>query len=114
MSRGRWHILRDGACLTLARRLPPVFDVAGETRLPDAARARIAHQIRQDMWRALREVRGFSPVVEVRREAGSLAVRAGGRVAGPCNRALLSARIADLLACPSHRARWVRHAGGQA
>lgn len=107
----RWHILRDGPRLTLARHLPPRFDVAADTRLPLAGRRRIASQIRQDLWRALRRQRGFSPVVEVTTEPGGLAVRAGGRIDAACyDRARIATRIAALLEDRTNRARWVRSA----
>ncbi|MFV0358314.1 hypothetical protein [Tropicimonas sp.] len=105
----RWHILRDGARLTLARHLPARFDVEARTTLPAARRLRIASQIRQDLWRAIRSQRGFSPVVEVVRAGGGLTVRAGGRITGAqFNRERIEARIAALLDDPSHRDRWLR------
>lgn len=106
----RWHILTSGDTLTLARHLPPRFDVVAETRLPAMGRRRLAHQVRQDMWRALRRLRGFSPVVEVSRDGDGLRLRAGGRVAGGCPPAT-SDRIAAVLADPGNRARWARFAG---
>ena len=112
MSRGRWHVLREGPVLTLTRALPPRFDVVAETRMPMARRGRLAGQIRQDLWRALRHQRGFSPVVEITGRAGALAVRAGGRVSvRPFDRAGLEARISELLADRACRARWLRCAG---
>ena len=106
-----WHILRDPDGVTLARALPPRFDVQAETVLPAADPLRLAQQIRQDMWRALQRVRGFSPVVRVEPDAQGQAVRviAGGRIAGvvPPD---AGARIAGVLAHPGHRARWVRFA----
>jgi len=101
-----WHITTDAGGLTLSRHLPPRFDVAASTRLPGGDLRRVAHQVRQDMWRALQNVRGFSPVVTVQADGADLHVRAGGRVAG-CAPSTLSDRIADVLESPSNRARWV-------
>lgn len=98
----------EGDVLTLARRMPARFDVSATTRLPDARRGRVAHQVRQDLWRALRDVRGFSPVVRVVREATGLRVEAGGRVEGAAVPTALEARIAEMLSCKARRARWVR------
>lgn len=112
----RWHILRDPDGLTLARALPPRFDVRAETVLPMAEPLRLAHQIRQDIWRALQRVRGFSPVVRVEPQAAGVKVTAGGRVAGAVPPDA-GARIADVLEHPGHRDRWVRFArpgGGEA
>ena len=114
MAQSRWHIVRDGDALTVARRLPARFDLAAQTRLVGAAqvsRARVAHQVRQDMWRALQDLRGFSPVVEVRRCGGDMVVQAGGAVSGALPRAKAEAAIAAVLEDAANRRRWTRHAG---
>lgn len=106
----RWHILREGGVLTLSRHLPPRFDVMAETVLPRANARRLAHQVRQDMWRALRNLRGFSPVVRVSDGPDHMTITAGGRVTGNAP-AGTGALIAAVLEAPANRARWVRHAG---
>ncbi len=110
MTKPRWHMSRtaDGG-VVLARRAAR-FDVSAETRLPMASPARIAHQVRQDVWRALQRLRGFAPVVAVSPDAGELRVIAGGTVDGavPDNAA---ARIADVLENAANRRRWLAHAG---
>ncbi|SFM51826.1 hypothetical protein [Shimia aestuarii] len=116
MSRTGWHILSEGETLTLARRNRARLDVAARTELPDAGRLRIAHQVRQDMWRALQGLRGFSPVVQVRREAGQLHITAGGEIAGAFSREYVENMIRDVLEHPERRSRWIRYArrsGGQ-
>ena len=108
MDRDRWHVIEeeDGA-LVLARCLPARFDLAAETVLAgDVGRRRLAHLVRQDMWRMLRHLRGFQPVVRVARVPGGLHLRAGGAVAGRFARKVAEAQIAGLLADPGHRARW--------
>ena len=109
MTRAHWHITRTDSSLTLSRRLPARFDVAAETVLPAADPLRLAHQIRQDMWRKLQNLRGFAPVVEISAEGQGLRVRAGGQVMGrvPANAA---AQITEVLENPGRRARWIRHA----
>ncbi|MBY6138852.1 hypothetical protein KUV26_05320 [Leisingera daeponensis] len=113
MTRTSWHITRTDSVLTLSRRLPARFDVAAETVLPAADPLRLAHQIRQDMWRKLQRLRGFAPVVEITAAGQGLRVRAGGQVMGrlPANAAGL---IADVLEDPARRARWIRHASRRA
>ena len=111
MSRNRWHILRDGSALILARRLPARLDLSVTTRLPEASRLKVAQQVRQDVWRALRNLRGFAPVVRVERDGQGLEVTAGGQVAGAIPRAQAEARIADVLNDPQNRGRWMRWAG---
>lgn len=111
MNRSRWHILREGDVLTLARRLPVRFDVSASTRLPMGSRRKVAQQVRQDVWRALQNLRGFAPVVQVTRTDGGLDVTAGGQVAGRFLRAHAEAQIAAVLQDPENRARWMRWAG---
>jgi hypothetical protein len=110
MGRGGWHILRDGDTVTVARRLPVRFDLRATAAFPPAARLRLAHQVRQDLWRTLRDLRGFRPVVRVRTDAAGLCITAGGDVAGPFPRAQAEARISALLHDPRTRARWLAHA----
>lgn len=92
------------------------FDVSASARFPMVSRGRLARQIRQDLWRALQRVRGFSPVVELRHaeQGRALLVRAGGQVDGAFPRAWAAARLAELLAEPSLRRRWIAYAGGGA
>lgn len=111
MTHKGWHILRDGDVLTLARRLPVRFDVSASTRLPVGSRGRVAQQVRQDMWRALQDLRGFAPIVQVTRTDEGLEVTAGGQVAGRFPRAHAQAQIAAVLNDPENRTRWIRWAG---
>lgn len=111
MGRSRWHIDRQAGVLTVARRLPVRFDLQVRRVLPMADAGRMARQVRQDVWRALRGLRGFSPAVRVAPEAGGLAVIAGGQVDGALPRAVAEARIAAMLDDPDNRARWARWAG---
>lgn len=113
MTRHTWHIKREGQSLTLSRQLPARFDIAAVASFPMMGRLRLAQQVRQDMWRALRNVRGFSPVVQIETQGDGLMVRAGGRVDGRAPKAQLQARITDVLANPDNRARWARCAGGR-
>lgn len=110
MARPDWHILREAGALTLARHLPPRFDFAAEASFPPARKGRLARQIRQDMWRALQSLRGFSPVVRVEAVADGLHVRAGGRAVDPFPKAASEAMVAALLTSETHRARWLAHA----
>jgi len=105
-----WHILREGESLTLARQLPPKLELAVQTMLPRVDPVRLAHQIRQDLWRALQNLRGFSPVVRLDPVTDGWAVTAGGRAPRPVADAVV-ARAQGVLDDKSNRARWVRHAG---
>ena len=111
MTNRRWYILRDGDVLTLARRLPVRFDLSATTRLPMGSRGRVAQQVRQDVWRALQNLRGFAPVVRVERTTEGLEVTAGGQVDGRFPRAQAEARIEAVLNDPANRTRWMRWAG---
>lgn len=107
-ARGGWHELRDGARFTLARHLPARFDVSAEACLPLARASRLARQIRQDLWREFRGLRGFSPVILIDVREEGVCVKAGGQflVSAPVP-AYLSDRIQALLDSPAHRARWL-------
>ena len=109
MSRTSWHVTYDGQAVTVSRRARPVFDVAGETMLPDACRVRIAHQVRQDLWRALQNVRGFAPAVQIERHDTGLHVTAGGQLACSAPVDQLRARIQHVLDDPQNRLRWVTY-----
>lgn len=109
MPRNRWYVLHEEGALTLCRQTPARFDVSVTVELPLADPLRLAQQVRQDMWRAVQNVRGFSPVVKVIPSDGGLQLTAGGQVAGrvPGN---LAAQIAMVLEDEAKRRRWLRHA----
>lgn len=105
-----YHIHRAPNALTLARHAPARFDVAAEAVVPGAADLlRLAHQVRQDVWRAVRRLRGFSPTVEIRAEGDAIHIRAGGRALAPVPSTAVPA-IQAVLDCPKNRRRWLRHA----
>ena len=106
MTRDAWHIHSDQGRYVLARQWPPRFDVAAETVVPALRRGRLAQQVRQDMWRALRGLRGFSPVIEIVTNCGGLSLRAGGRVSPGTGTAEIARRIQTVLDDPARRARW--------
>ena len=107
MTRSPWHIQHEDGALILARRLPVRFDLAVRTRLPVAGKLRLAHQIRQDMWRALQGLRGFAPIVRIADGPDGLEVTAGGQVEGRVPRAWAEERIAEVLEDTGNRARWI-------
>ncbi len=111
MRRRGWHTQELQGELILARRWPARFDLSVETRLPPVGRkARLAHQVRQDLWRALQSLRGFSPCVSVTEETGATVLRAGGQLDGAAPRAQAEARLTAVLEDPRNRARWLRWA----
>ncbi|QFT80353.1 hypothetical protein FIU89_06990 [Roseovarius sp. THAF27] len=109
MSRG-FHILRETGAVTVARRVPVRFDVSAEARFGLLRKLALAQQVRQDLWRALKNVRGFAPVVRVVEAGDGVTVTAGGQVEGRHDRARLEETVAGLLADPRHVARWTRWA----
>ncbi len=113
MTQTSWQTQTEGRTVTIARALPVRFDVSASAQFPMLARRRLAHQIRQDMWRALQNVRGFSPVVRVEPLENGLHVTAGGRIGVPKS-AHLTARIEALLNDPGLRARWIKCAAKRA
>jgi hypothetical protein len=113
----RWHICDSEGVLTLARRRPARFDFAVCAGFAQPAwpvsRRKLAHQIRQDMWRALQHMRGFCPVVQVSAQADGLRVRAGGAVAGQFPRAQAEAALRGILDNPANQQRWFGFAAGK-
>jgi hypothetical protein len=105
----RWHITQTERSLTLSRQLPPRFDFVVRTQLPPGNPKRLAHQIRQDLWRALQRVRGFSPVIQLDQTSDGWVVTAGGRAAG-CIAPATRTRATAVLEHAGNRARWMRHA----
>ena len=110
MARNGWHILRDEDGLTLARHLPARFDVSVQAEVPLCDPGRLARQVRQDMWRSLQRVRGFSPVVRVDRMDNGMRVTAGGRLPTSSQSASVRQRLEDVLHNPKARASWVNWA----
>ena len=110
MARNRWHITHDEQAVTVSRHLPARFDVSAETVIGQGSRLRVAQQVRQDMWRRLQRVRGFSPVVRVVEREDGLHVTAGGRCAGRFPQDAVKAEIDALLADPKLRLRWRNYA----
>lgn len=109
--RGRWHVLQEGDTVTLCRQRPARFDFAVHTVLPRGRPTRLVHQIRQDLWRALQHVRGFSPVVRLEPVSAGWAVSAGGRTLGQIAPDTLE-RATAVLEHAGNRARWMRYAAG--
>ncbi|MGR3493898.1 hypothetical protein [Citreimonas sp.] len=101
-----WYLHRDGGRTVLARHWPPRFDVAAGTEFPPLRAVRLAHQVRQDVWRAFQRLRGFSPVVQVDATDTGLSLIAGGRTSTPVPPAV-QARLVALLNDPRLRTRWI-------
>ncbi|MEM6480753.1 MAG: hypothetical protein AAF681_02830 [Pseudomonadota bacterium] len=108
MSARRWHIVRSADHVVLARRLPARFDIAATTTLPQLRLIPLVHLVRQDIWRALRGLRGFSPVIEARLHASGVTLRAGGPVAGLSIASVLQDRLRAVLDDRPNRERWQR------
>lgn len=114
MAKRGWHIQRDETGVTIARHLPAQFDLCGETALRVArpvSRTRIAHQVRQDLWRALQHLRGFSPVVQVGQGDGLLTIRAGGRLSAATSQTAALRQLHAVLDDAANQQRWINHAG---
>ncbi len=109
MARDLWHSHAEDGRYTLARHWPPRFDFAVETVLPPMRADRLARQVRQDMWRALQHLRGFSPVIEVETTEAGVRLRAGGRAMGPVPQKVRD-QLQAVLSDPDRRARWARWA----
>ncbi|MEM7238112.1 MAG: hypothetical protein AAF501_09860, partial [Pseudomonadota bacterium] len=73
-------------------------------------RRRIAHQVRQDLWRSLRRIRGFVPVVRVGESNGGIAIRAGGRLLAGRPTVRDIERVAEVIENQTNQRRWMAFA----
>ena len=105
-----WIIQKTSEGVLVCRRLPARFDLSVEAYFPLCRMGRLAHQIRQDMWRALQNLRGFMPIVEVTRARDHLIVRAEGQLNCVAHIAFANERLCALLTDQDLRARWLRFA----
>ena len=110
MAKLRWHILRDSHGVTVTRRLPVRFDLSAQVVLPNAYRLYLAQQIRQDLWRRLQNLCGFTPVVRIENHVSGVLVTAGGQIDGMVNRNWYEAEIQYLLMDQGLQARWLSQA----
>lgn len=109
-----WYEVRDGAVYTLARHWPARFDVSASAQFPVLRRGRLARQVRQDMWREFRHLRGFSPVVQVSVTEDGISVTAGGRIMSTTGvPQQMVTRLQALLDDPARRARWIAWAAAE-
>lgn len=113
----RWTCIEEPGASTLTRTgTAPGWDLSADAFLPRPAvispviRRRIAHQVRQDLWRALRHLRGFVPVVRVEEGAGGLAIRAGGRLLTGRPAMRDTDRIAGVITNEKNQRRWTAFA----
>ncbi|MEP1537127.1 MAG: hypothetical protein ABJQ34_09985 [Paracoccaceae bacterium] len=109
MTKGGWHITTLEGSWSLSRLKSQRLDVSAQTWLPRVHPVRLMHQVRQDMWRRLKNVRGFAPMVQLTPDAGGWCVTAGGQVSAIAQSHAVG--IEDVLTNKNNRARWIRHAG---
>ncbi|MEO0357181.1 MAG: hypothetical protein AAF386_02585 [Pseudomonadota bacterium] len=90
----------------MARSRP--LELTAHTIVPDCHKGKLARQVRQDVWRALQNLRGFVPVVTVTNAAQGLKVTARGM---PCQaNAKAQADLEAVLSDPKNHMRWVNYA----
>ena len=104
-----WIIEKSDTHVLVTRRKPVRWDVSAVSEFPACHPLRLAHQIRQDMWRMLQSMRGYSPVVRLTERGQGWHVLAGGRVQGNVPPGTVE-RISDLLENQTKRGRWVAQA----
>lgn len=113
MTRGWVETDTGGGVLHARAGAPDRWDVAVSRAWPvpdPVSRRRMARQIRQDIWRALRTARGFTPRVLVASEDSRIHITGGGCIASGRAAPCLAGRIADILDNPHNRRRWAAHA----
>ncbi len=101
-----WVQTRRDNSLTLHRPGRARLDVQVPATLAGQHRqTRLAHAIRQDLWRALQTTRGFSPIVQLDPQENETKIIAGGQIDGRSTPALAQA-IKAVLENPKNRHRW--------
>ena len=100
-----WAITPTAGGLRLHRPGRARMDFVATATIQHTRPTRLAHQIRQDLWRKLQKLKGFSPVIEIEGQR----VKAGGQVDGPIPPSAIET-TQSLLNCPIHRSRWERNA----
>lgn len=108
MSGRGWYLEQGEGRALLARRWPARFDVAATTRLPPMRLVPLVHMVRQDIWRALRRLRGFAPVVEAWEVEAGVKLRAGGQVQDRVAHSVAEQVLVSVLDNSDNRARWLR------
>jgi hypothetical protein len=111
MAQRNWHMNTIENGLTLSRHRSARFDFSSVILIAggaDLRKSRIAHQVRQDLWRALQHLRGYAPVVQVRALGDDLEITAGGEVQGRFPKANCEDLVAQVLGCKVRQARWAR------
>ena len=112
----RWSTVETPDTLLLHRTgVAPEWSVAVSRTLDWPAkrghRLSLAHQIRQDLWRACQTTRGFVPVVQVSTDDHQTVIRAGGSLTTRSGHVQsLEARIAVVLDDENNRRRWRAYA----
>jgi hypothetical protein len=81
--------------------------------MPLMSAPRLAHQIRQDIWRKLQSIRGFLPVVEITHRGAHLHIRAGGELTCPAPFERSGERIFDVLSNRDNQRRWAGFAAAR-
>jgi hypothetical protein len=96
--------------------VPDRWDVSIDRRwaVPGAiSRRRYASQVRQDLWRAARGLRGFVPRVLVGSDGEDILITGGGVLVTGHMPPGLPERLAAILDNPNNRRRWGRHASAR-
>ena len=112
----RWTVVEQQDFLLLHRTGPApewVVEVSRTLNWPSSPgqRLRVAHQVRQDIWRACRSTRGFVPVVQVSTDGHQTVIRAGGSLTTRSGHIpAIEARIAAVLDSENNRRRWRAYA----
>ena len=103
-----WLIDQSDTHVLVTRRKPVRWDVEASVSFSPCHPLRLAHQVRQDLWRELQKIKGFCPAVEI--ELGdTFTIRAGGRILRHVPPGT-NDRILALLNNGINRRRWLAYA----
>lgn len=88
--------------------IPVRFDLSGEMHFLFLRSRLLASQIQQDMWKAVQDLRGFLPVIEIKKGTDDLSVLAGGQLNYPLHLGLVEVRLRQPFHDPQMRTRWLK------
>ena len=100
-----WGMQKISGAFLICHYISVRFDLSVETHFLYLRFRLLASQIREDMWKAIQNLCGFLPAIEIKKGTDDLSVLAGGRLNCPVHITLVEVRLRKLLHDPQMRTR---------
>ena len=105
-----WVMQKTSGTFLICRRIPISFCFCVETHVPFLRLGLLASQIRQDMWKAMQNPRGFLSAVKIKKGTDDLYVLVGGQLNCPVHLGSVEMRLREPLNYPQMRTWWLQFA----